>query len=399
MSTANGRVIILGGGIGGLSTSIALRRVGIEAPLFEQAPAFGTVGASLQIWVKGMRAFAELGLAEQIRARGADVHRQQFFNQDGTPLYHAPLAELAERYHAPMPVMIRRAEVIDTLANSPDLGPINFNHRAIDIAHDASGVTVTFDNGHRERADLLVAADGINSATRQKIFPEVELRTASYRLVHAVADHVPPFGSNMFTLLFGRGNRVAIKDCGNNNVFWVAGLARPTLELDAPAHTVKDDLLRRFDVFPAAVRDLIAATPPEVMLHHNVRALGPMPAWSAGRVVFLGDAAHAVTPNLGRGASEGIVDAITLANHLGSIDVGDGAAVRRALTAYEKARRPEAEALQKASWKIGTISSWDGFAATKVRDLMMKTVVGKSQVAKMHTEFEVAVPRLGHLVE
>ncbi|MFC9993922.1 FAD-dependent monooxygenase [Nocardia sp. NPDC127526] len=399
MTTSNGRVIILGGGIGGLSASIALRRVGIVAPLFEQAPAFGTVGASLQIWVKGMKAFAELGLADEIRRRGAEVHRQQFFNQNGTPLYHAPLAELAEMYGAPLPVMIRRSDVIETLAGSPDLGPIQLNHRAVSVEQDAEGVTVTFENGRVERAELLIAADGINSQTRQKIFPQVELRTASYRLVHAVARHEPPFGANRFTLLFGRGNRIVIKDCGNNHIFWVAGLATPTLSLDESNDVVKQDLVRRFEVFPEPVRELIADTPPEVMLHHGVRALGPMPAWSSGRIVFLGDSVHAVTPNLGRGASEGIVDAIVLAGQILPIDLRDRAALGRALSAYEAARRPETEALQKASWKIGTISSWESYAATKARDLMMKTVVGKQQVARMHNEFKVVVPALPHPVE
>ncbi|MEU8897229.1 FAD-dependent monooxygenase [Nocardia sp. NPDC048505] len=394
MRTSNGRVIILGGGIGGLCASIAFRKVGIEATVYEQAPAFGTVGASLQVWVKGMKAFAELGLGDEIRRRGAEVHRQQFFNQNGTPLYHAELAEFARKHNAPMPVMIRRSEVIETLAASPDLGPVEFDHRAVRIEQDTAGATVTFANGREERADLVVAADGINSRTRQAIFPEVEILTANYRIVHAVAEHEPPCGANNFTLFFGRGTRVAVKDCGSNHIFWAAALRNPKVGIDEPNELVKHDLRDRFRVFPGPVQDLIAATPPAAMLHHDVRALGPMPAWSQGRVVFLGDAAHAVTPNLGRGASEAIVDAIVLARRIVAIDLGDRAALAAVLADYEAVRRPESTALQQESWRIGTVSSWRGFAATKARDLMMKTIIGQKQVAKIESEFQVEVPVL-----
>ncbi|MEV0245749.1 FAD-dependent monooxygenase [Nocardia sp. NPDC050712] len=394
MTTSNGRVIILGGGIGGLCASIAFQKVGIEATVYEQAPAFGTVGASLQVWVKGMKAFAELGLADEIRARGAQVHRQQFFNQHGTPLYHAQLAEMARKHNAPMPVMIRRSEVIETLAGSADLGPVEFNHRATAVDQDDTGVTVTFENGRQERADLLVAADGINSRTRQAIFPDVEILTANYRIVHAVAEHEPPCGANNFTLYFGRGTRIAIKDCGSNHIFWAAALRNPTVGIDEPNELVKHDLRNRFGVFPQPVQDLIAATPPAAMLHHDVRALGPMPAWSKGRVVFLGDAAHAVTPNLGRGASEAIVDAIALARGIVPIDLSDNAALAAVLAEYETRRRPESTALQQESWRIGTISSWRGYTMTKARDLMMKTIVGQKQVAKIESEFQIEVPAL-----
>ncbi|MBH0775484.1 FAD-dependent monooxygenase [Nocardia bovistercoris] len=394
MTTTNGRVIILGGGIGGLSASIALRKVGIDATVYEQAPAFGTVGASLQVWVKGMKAFAELGLADEIRRRGAEVHRQQFFNQHGTPLYHAPLADLARTYGAPMPVMIRRSEVIETLSTAPDLGPVVFDHRATRIDQDDTGATVTFENGRRERAELVIAADGINSRTRQAILPEVKILTAGYVIVHAVAQHEPPCGANNFSLFFGRGTRIAIKDCGNDHIFWAAALRDPAVAIGEPNELVKYDLLRRFSVFPEPVHNLIRATAANAMLHHEVRALGPMPTWSSGRVAFLGDSAHAVTPNLGRGASEAIVDAIVLARQLVPIDMRDRGALAGALAVYETARRPESSALQKESWKIGTISSWQGFAATKARDLMMKTVVGRKQVAKIHGEFQIDVPSL-----
>ncbi|NKX89482.1 FAD-dependent monooxygenase [Nocardia coubleae] len=394
MTKSNGKIIILGGGIGGLCASIAFRRVGLDAHLYEQSASFGEVGAGIQVWVKGMKAFRELGLADEIRRRGAEVYQHQFFNPEGTPLYRAPLADLARQHNAPMPVMIRRPELIDALSGSDDLGPVSFNHRAVAVEQNARGVTVTFENGHKESADIVVAADGINSRIRRAVFPDVHTRTASYRYVRALARREPPNGPNLFTMYFGRGNRIAIGDCGDNYLYWLVGLKNPTLAIDEPNERLKDDLLQRFSVFPDAVRNVIEVTPPSALIHHYVRDVEPLPSWSSGRIVFLGDSAHATTPNLGRGAGEAILDSIVLARQLSQTSLRDQLGIDSAFAAYEAARRPQSEALQQMSWKIGLISSWDGFAATKVRDLMMKTIVGKKQVEKMHEEFQLDVPSL-----
>src|SRR5699024_1203077 len=131
-------------------------------------------------------------------------------------------------------------------------------------------------------------------------------------------------------------------------------------------------------------------TPADALIHHAVRDLEPLPAWGRGRVILLGDAAHATTPNLGRGSAQAMLDALELAALLRGVDLTDASALERVLDRYDRARRPEAEALQRTSWTIGTISSWDGALMPAARDVIMRTVAGRRQVAGIREQFRRA---------
>lgn len=382
-----GRVIILGGGIGGLSTSIALRQVGIDAVVYEQAARFDEVGAGIQVWVKGMQALRRLGVADAVRARGADVHRHRFFNARGTGLYEADLEEFAHRTGAPMPVMITRAALVDALASGVDRASVHFGRRVTAVDQDDRRVRVRFDDGSTDEADILIAADGINSIVRRGLFPNVRVRTASYRYVRSLVEHPAPFGKNVFSMFFGRGNRIAVGDCGNGELYWLVGLRSPTVPLDGAPDLLKADLLARFRAFPPGIESVIDATPADRLIHHTVRDLSPMASWGRDRIFLLGDSAHATTPNLGRGSGQAMLDAVTLADLLRGADLADSARRTAILDAYGRLRKPEAEALQRMSWKIGNITSWQSLPMATARDVIMRTVAGRRQIASIRAQF------------
>ncbi|WP_077491101.1 FAD-dependent monooxygenase [Sinomonas mesophila] len=385
-----GRAIILGGGIGGLSTGIALRQQGIEATVYEQAARFSDVGAGIQVWVKGMKVLEQLGVGAQVRANGAEVHLQQFFNDRGQQLFQGKLAEYSHEFGAPMPVMITRAALIDALAGGVDSAAVRLGRRAVAVAQDADGVTVTFDDGSADCADVLVAADGINSSVRRQLFPAVAVRTAAYCDAGAIVEHPAPFGRNTFSMFFGRGNRVAVTDCGDGSIYWFVSIKGSTASLEGPPETLKANLLRRFRDFPEGVASVIDATPADRLIHHSVRAVQPMPRWGAGRIVLLGDAAHATSPNLGRSSAEAMVDAFVLASLLREADLRSLPQVEKVIDEYSAARKPEVEALHRTSWRIGTISSWEGALSVAARDLVMRTVAGQKQIASVREQFRVA---------
>ncbi|VEG29585.1 FAD-dependent monooxygenase [Actinomyces howellii] len=386
----SGRVIVLGGGIGGLCTSIALRQVGVDAVVYEQARQFSEVGAGIQVWVKGMQALRQLGVAGAVREAGAEVHHHRFFNAKGAPLYSADLADLARRTGAPAPVMIARSALIDALATGVDPEAVRLGRRVASVEQHDDKVTVRFDDASSDEADLLIAADGINSMVRRRLFPEVRIRTASYRYVRSLVEHPAPFDHHVFAMFFGRGNRIAVGDCGYGRLYWLVGLKKPTVPLDGDLDTLKVDLLRRFQTFPEGIASVIEATPADSLIHHTVRDLEPMETWGRGRVLLLGDAAHATTPNLGRGSEQAMLDAIELAGLLRSTDLADAAQLRRVLDTYSRSRRPEAEALQQTSWRIGNITSWQNPVMTRVRDVIMSTVAGRKQVASIQAQFTEA---------
>lgn len=387
----SGKVIILGGGIGGLCASIALRQAGVRTVLYEQARQFSEVGAGIQVWVTGMRALRTLGVADAVRDAGAELHRHRFLNDAGSPLYDVDLVGLARKHRAPAPVMLPRSALVDALSTGVDHDTVRLGRRVTAVAPAPDRVTVTFADGTTDDGDLLIAADGIGSSVRRRLFPQVGVRTAGYRYVRALVPHPAPFGEHVFAMTLGRGNRIAVGDCGSGNLYWLVGLKRPTVPLGGDLDTLKDDLLTRFRSFPADVASAIAATPADRMIHHAVRDLEPVPTWGRGRVFLLGDAAHATTPNLGRGSGQAMLDAITLAGLLRAADLSDAGRLRHVLDEYTRRRKPLAEALQRTSWKIGNITSWDSRPMVTARDAIMRTVAGRRQVADIEAQFALAV--------
>lgn len=383
----NGKVIVLGGGIGGLCTAIALRRAGVNAVVYEQAEQFSEVGAGIQVWVTGMQALTQLGVADAVRDAGAEVHRHRFFTARGAPLYSADLAAFAREHGVAPPVMIARSDLVDALAADVDPEAVHLGRRVIAVEQTEDAVQVRFEDGGTDAGDLLVAADGINSAVRRRLLPEVSLRTAPYRYVRSLVEHPAVSGRNEFAMYFGRGNRIALGDCGGGKRYWLVGFKRPTVPLEGDLDVLKADLLDRFRSFPDPIASVIEATPADTLIHHTVRDLEPLPAWGRGRIVLLGDAAHATTPNLGRGSAQAMLDALELARLLRGADLTDARLLAHVLDRYSRARRPEAEALQRTSWSIGTISSWDSAVMTTARDLIMRTVAGRRQVAAIDEQF------------
>lgn len=394
MSNHKPRVIIIGGGIGGICVSMALHQHGIDSTLYERADAFAEVGAGIQVWVKGMKALERLGVADGVRSAGAEVHRHQFFNEAGTPLYVGALADYSREFGAPLPIMIHRPALIEALARGLADQDVRFGKAMTSFRQDDSGVSVEFSDGSTDRADVLIAADGISSSIRRAVFPEVKIRTASYRYARAMATHPAPFGKNTFSMFFGRGDRIAIGDCGNDKMYWLAGLKNPRVSLDGPGAALKDDLLQRFRSFPEGVASVIDSTPAESLIHHTVRDVEPIERWGRGRVILLGDCAHATSPNLGRGSGEAMVDSLVLAKLLAEADLRSVAALERVIMRYSSLRKPEAEELQRNSWRIGNIVSWEGLLSVKARDMVMKYFVGRKQIKNLRDQFSLAAQPL-----
>jgi len=285
------RVIIVGGGIGGLSAAIALRRRGHEPLVLERAPKLDPVGAGITLFANAMNALDRLGVAQAVAAAGAIVRHSAIRTSDGRQLTTLP-ADLLEGA-----VAVHRGDLQTVLLEAAGEVRLGVEIEAVDQIDDE--VVARSADGFEERAQLLAEADGLRSFVRGSVAPSAP-RYGSYTAWRGVSPvRVEP---SHLTESWGVGERFGLVDIGSRT-YWFATGNVPEGETDEPTAR-KAELLRRISDWHAPIASVLGATPKNAILRNDVYFLKPLPRWSEGRIVLLGAAAHATTPGIGQGAAQ-----------------------------------------------------------------------------------------------
>ena len=388
MQESDARVLVVGGGLAGLATAVGLRRSGIDVTVYEAAPALREAGAGLNLWVNGMAALERLGLAEAVVAAGSTVEVQETRSRRGLRYSSLPVGRLARSHGLPPPVVLRRTELLRALAAPVPAGDVRLDSRAVGFDQDATGVTLHLADGREERGLALIGADGINSAIRSRLFPDVRPRYAGYQSLRGLVrfEH-PMVRPGRFTMTHGRGDRFGFSPAGDGWLWWFGVIPVPEGATDAPGGR-RQELLHRFGRFARPVPEIIRATPEDAILRNDVRDIEPMPRWGEGRVSLVGDAAHAATVGGGRGASEAIEDGAVLARFLApSWPEAGPDALAGALRRFEAARAGPTAAVQDRSWRYGVSASWTNPLACAARGMLMATTWRKRAEQGARAEF------------
>ncbi|WP_425245102.1 FAD-dependent monooxygenase [Streptomyces sp. NEAU-NA10] len=326
--------VVVGGGIGGLAAALGLRLVGWEVTVLERAPAFAEVGAGISLHANGVRALEALGVGEAIRAAARPLHTGGNRTPDGRWLARMDGAALERRLGTPV-VGILRADLHRVL------------REALPAEAVKTGVEVT-DVGDAGDADLIVVADGVHSRLRAELFPGHPGPVHSGSTVlRAITEHPFPGLCSDLELTWGPGAEFGHIVFADGRAEWHAVLTSP------PGVRHPDPLAamrRRFHGWHDTVPALLDATRPEDVLHHDIHELvTPLPSFTVGdRIAVLGDAAHAMTPNLGQGASQALEDAAVLAACL-AVEPTIPSALRR----YDAERRPRTRSVARAARQAG----------------------------------------------
>lgn len=304
------RAVVIGGGIGGMTSGIALRRQGWDVTVLERAPKIDPVGSGLAIAANALKALDTLDLADPLRKLSRIQGQVGIRRRDGRWLVHTGPDAAQARYGDSVVVMLR-ATLMEVLAEA--LGSDDLRLGVGVSGVDADSGVVRTDEGDLQ-ADLVVAADGIHSKTRQALFP----------------GHPGPAysGVTAWRGLVPRGDLDirSTESWGKGLVFGIALLAEDNVYVYAtdvlPAGTVlgdeREELLRRFGDWHEPIPALLRAADPANIIRNDVYYFDtPLPAFHRGKVALVGDAAHAMTPNLGQGACQAIEDAVVLAHLAG----------------------------------------------------------------------------------
>lgn len=391
LSGDENRILVAGAGIGGLNVAFALKRAGFQVTVFEKAPRVQALGAGVGLWVDGMMALTKVGLDDVVAEVGAPYGIVQFRNGAGTVLAELPVGELANRHGARAPVMVRRPELLRVLSEAVGADSIQTASECIGFDQDREGVSLRLSEGREERGAVLIVADGLDSTLREGIAGEPTRRYAGYQylrlLTQAGEDYVP---RNTFSMTVGRGDRVGLSHAGGGWRYLFGVLVVPQ---GTPGHPEgpKADLQQRFGDFPEPIPRLIEETGEDGIFRTDTFDIKPLERWGEGRVTMLGDAAHAMTPNMGRGAGESIQDAVALAQELAGADsLEDHDSVSAALRRYERARKPATDRVHTASWRSGKLMSVKPPPLRFLRDQLMAHVISKEMIRGLERELKGA---------
>ena len=358
--------VIVGGGIGGLCTAVALRQAGVEVRVYEAAAAAGAVGAGIWVAPNAMEALDRLGLAEAVAARGSAIAQVRLFDRRGTVLSTVQGSYLRERFGHTI-TSIHRAELHKVLLACLEEDIVVFGKRCQSFHENDAGVHVSFDDGTTVAGLFLIGADGLESTVRKQLFPTSRLRYSGETCWRGVAQTQLTGDLHGGTAeCWGRGRRFGFSQIGQGAVYWWATQTTAVGGSDDRS-TVKTQLSHRFRDFMSPIPELLEATPPDSIIRHDLCDLAPLTSWGTGRVALLGDAAHAPTPNLGQGGAQAIEDAWVLGQ---SFEATDDYAL--ALRRYERVRKAKATRVTQESWRYGKLASTANPVLCAVRNLLIR---------------------------
>ncbi|MCW8377411.1 FAD-dependent monooxygenase [Streptomyces justiciae] len=330
------RTMVIGGGIGGTATALALHKAGADVVVHEAHPdSAEDLGAFLTLASNGMRALAQIDAGAAVRTVGFPLREMRVLDAAGEEMGRGPLGEADDpslRFRC-----VRRGDLNAALQAEAVRRGIDVRHgvRLTAVEEGPDGVTARFSDGNAATADLLVGADGLHSTVRETIAPGVRPRYAGQRVFYGYTGAArPPGTAEQLTMV--RGSRAAFGYAvsPDGETYWFARVA------DVPPKAPggwREPLVRllREDGGPAA--DIVAATHDDVLATDAAEIPVGTP-WRSARTLLVGDAAHAASPATGQGASMALEDAVVLAKSL-----RDAPDLDAALTRYEALRRPRVE--------------------------------------------------------
>lgn len=180
------RVIVVGGGIGGLTAAIALRRVGIDVDIYEQAADLREVGAGIGLAANALRALEALELGDELRSECLAAAQGGLRRPDGEFLVSIAVDELSQKFGSV--AVVHRAELLALLRRHVEPSRVHVEHRCIEVGQASNSATARFDTGDTVRADAIIAADGLRSTIRAQLFGNPVIRYAGYTAWRAVVN-------------------------------------------------------------------------------------------------------------------------------------------------------------------------------------------------------------------
>ncbi len=369
------KITIIGAGIGGLTTAIALKQNGFDVEIFESTSQFRKAGSGINLAINAMQIYKKLGVYDDILNAGSYTRSMIVTNQNLDVISKIDLVEAEKKYNAKT-VAIHRTTLHEILLKKLGDTPIYLGKRLSNLKESENKVHLSFDDGTDYVSDIVLGADGIHSAVRKSILGNCELRIAKQVCWRGITKvNIDAKYQSELNEMWGSGKRFGFVHIDKETVYWFA-LANYKNDFKNEFKDV--NLPDLFSGFNPIVSKIIGSTDKNDILTNEMIDLKPISSWSKGRICLLGDAAHATTPNLGQGACQAIESAFVLAKCLSDMDYS------LAFKQYEKIRKQTAVEVVNTSWRLGKIAHIDNKLGIKLRNSLMK-IVPQKMVQKQGT--------------
>ncbi|MCR2784066.1 MULTISPECIES: FAD-dependent monooxygenase [unclassified Microbacterium] len=359
------RIAVIGAGIGGLVAAAGLQSDGHEVTVFEQRQKPSPDGAGLTLFSNAFEALDLLGLGDVVRSISSGAIASMRSGQrhpSGSWLITVPQSAVASMRS------VHRVELHRALTGQLQAGTLRTGSAALVASDGSPHVTV---NARTEHFDLVVVADGIRSRNRVSLGLDAGLHYAGYTAWRGVTSRPVDIHGEAGES-WGRGQLFGIVPLPDDHVYWFGTLTT------AAGTVFRDEykaVQRQFDQWHDPIQECITATQPDAVMRHDIYDLAkPLPSFVRGRAVLLGDAAHAMTPNLGQGAGQGIEDAATLALLLRNAGINE---LDSMLARYSDLRRKRTSTIQQRSRMAGRVAQAANPLAVGLRNAALRLTPGK----------------------
>ena len=373
------QITIIGGGIAGLTTAIALNKKGFKTQIFESASEINAVGAGLGLGANAIMAFDRLGLKNEVIERGRALPSFSIYDQKKKLITRTDSHKVSARYGVDN-FTIHRAELHQLLLSKIDTQSIHTNKKVKNIQQKENSVLVKFQDGTIHETEFLIAADGIHSTVRKILLPDVEPRYSGYTCWRAVLENTN-LNLTESSETWGTKGRFGIVPLAGNKVYWFACVNSSRNNSGFKNFKAKD-ILDHFQEFHEPIPSVLKETKDENLLWNDIFDLKPINKFAYDNILLVGDAAHATTPNLGQGACQAIEDAVVLTSELSKVTD-----VRQAFRNFEKRRVARTQSIVNTSWKIGKVAQLENKILVGLRNFVFRITpssVSEKQLEKLY---------------
>lgn len=343
--------IIIGGGIAGLACAHAFNQVNIEAKVYETTPILKAVGAGLVLGTNAMQVLNRLNLAQEVIQAGNELKCFEITNHRLKAL-QTVFQENTKKRFGFYGTAIHRAKLHQILVDRLNEGQLKLGYQLAHLEQDSDSSIAHFANGQSRKADFFIGADGIHSKLREATFPPVKMRSAKqycWRGITVLPSNFPHLNKAIES--WGNQRRFGLIPIGDQKLYWFAVISDSQWQIQES----KSDqlaLIHAFKDFHPLIHTVLESTSASAILRNDIHDFAPIARWCKKNICLIGDAAHAMTPNMGQGACQAIEDAYFLAKAV----IKENNNIQQAFLNFQSVRKIRVDRIVKQSSQIGKMA-------------------------------------------